>query len=94
MRIDFDLNQQRGLACLVGLVGLIAEEVVHSAWGVNVDKILTGAFLTLAIGPVMAQTIEKIRRRPPPGSGRRSSDEPVPEDEPTDWPTFIVADTA
>lgn len=83
----FDLDQQRAVACCVGLLGLIGEAFVYSVFGVQVSEILTGAFVTLAIGPVITGTIEKIRTQPPPTGGRRETD--GKDDEPTDSTLYM-----
>lgn len=58
----FDLDAQRGLVCLFGLLGLLGEAAAFYLSGKILPDILTGAFLTMAIGPVATSTVERYRQ--------------------------------
>lgn len=70
----FDIDSQRGFACLVGLGGLIIELILFYLTGKEAPRILTGAFLTLAVGPVLTSIIERYKnnKQDPPGQGPES----------------------
>lgn len=57
----FDLDAQRGLVCLFGLAALTVEGIAFYFTGKTLPDIFTGAFITMAIGPVLTTTAEKYR---------------------------------
>lgn len=57
----FDLDAQRGLLCLFGLVALSVEAVAFYLTGKALPDMFTGAFITMAIGPVLTKTAEQYR---------------------------------
>ena len=67
--MKFDIDAQRGFACVVGLGGLLVELILFYAIGKSAPRELTGAFLTLAVGPVLTSVIERYRsnKQDPPG---------------------------
>jgi hypothetical protein len=79
--MKFDIDSQRGFACLVGLGGLILELVLFYLTGKEAPQILTGAFLTLAVGPVLTSIIERYKdnRQDPPEDGPSGSETDPPQ---------------
>lgn len=76
----FDLDAQRGLVCLFGLLGLMGEAIAFYITGHILPDFLTGTFFTMAVGPMATSTVERYRRSkdgegPPPPSAHHSSDE-------------------
>lgn len=59
----FDLDAQRALLCLFGLVALTAEAVAYYATGKALPDIFTGAFITMAGGPILTKTFEVARQQ-------------------------------
>lgn len=57
----FDLDAQRGLICLFGLVALTAEAIAFYITGNKLPDVMTGIFGTMAAGPVVSSTAEKYR---------------------------------
>lgn len=71
----FDLDAQRGLVCLFGLVALAVEGIGFYVTGKTLPDIFTGAFITMATGPVLTTTAEKYRE----GKERRRRDDSTEE---------------
>lgn len=62
----FDLDTQRGLVCLFGLVALTAEGIGYYVTGRTLPDIFTGGFFTMALGPLAsawAEQYQETRRR-------------------------------
>jgi hypothetical protein len=87
----FDVDAQRGLICLFGLVALTMESVAFYLTGHTLPDILTGIFGTMAVGPVVTSTADKYRQskreedldsppppRPPSSSPRDRDREEAP----------------
>lgn len=77
----FDIQDQRGLAFAFGLVGLTTSMVVFYVTGKSLPGELTGAFLTMVMGPVVGEALERSREQqrqesqgspstPPPSSSQ------------------------
>lgn len=58
----FDLDAQRALVCVFGIFCLLAEAVAYYALGRILPDILTGAFITMAVGPVATSTVGRYRQ--------------------------------
>lgn len=82
---SFDLDTQRGLVCLFGLVALTVEGILFYVTGKALPDIFTGGFITMALGPLASAWAEKYqetKRRlseppsdPDQGVGKRSKRE-------------------
>lgn len=69
MKLRFDVDTQRSIVCVFGLFGLMIELLATYLLGASPDRLLTGAFLSLAIGPIVTGTIETYRRNRRNGGG-------------------------
>lgn len=58
----FDVDAQRGLICLFGLIALAMESVAFYFTGHTLPDVLTGIFGTMAVGPVVTSTADKYRQ--------------------------------
>lgn len=80
--MKFDLDTQRTVICLSGLVGLFCQLLAYSFFQVSPAQVLTGAFVSMAAGPIGLSAIEKFSSRrqgppddpPPPKRDRRDRD--------------------
>lgn len=79
----FDLDAQRGLVCLFGLTALTCEAVAYYVLGKTLPDLFTGAFITMAIGPVLTTTAEKYRE----GKRRLEAPPPSPPEPPSETKT-------
>lgn len=92
MRFQFDIDTQRGLVCVVGLFGLFCEQALYAAFNLPPNDVLTGAFITLSIGPVVTGTIDRYKQKrgdppppPPNGEERPTGVIPTGDKESDDW---------
>lgn len=72
----FDLDTQRGLVCLFGLVALTCEALGYYILGKTLPDIFTGGFFTMAIGPMASAWAEKYQE-----TKRRLSEPPDSQEE-------------
>jgi hypothetical protein len=75
----FNLDDQRAVVCLFGLLGLVGEALAFYITGRVLPDMLTGIFATMDIGPVATSTWTNYRRYQddppdPPRRGRPSTD--------------------
>jgi hypothetical protein len=83
----FDLDMQRAVVCLVGLVGLVGQAIVYYVFKIDPSELLTGAFLAMALGPLADSTLARYRDykdrqppRPPDGGEGAEGDDEVEEE--------------
>lgn len=82
----FDLDAQRALVCLFGIVALTVEGVAFYFTGKALPDIFTGAFITMATGPVLTGTAEKYREEK---ERRRRESPPAPQPSPEAPPSTL-----
>ena len=59
----FDLDAQRGLSFLFGVIGFATEAVVVWLGGPSLPDVMTGGLIAMIIGPVAGNTWDKYRER-------------------------------
>lgn len=57
----FDLDAQRGLTFLFGVIGFATEAVVVWLGGPRLPDLMTGGLISMIVGPLGANTIDKYR---------------------------------
>lgn len=68
----FDLDVQRSYACALGLLGLTIELLFWAFTGHDTPQFLTGAFVTLSVGPVVTGTLQRYEQeKKKNGNGRK-----------------------
>lgn len=86
----FDLDAQRALVCVFGILCLLGEAIGYYALGKVLPDIFTGAFVTMAVGPLATSTVERYRQTkrddppsppPPPPSPLSAAEQAEDEEE-------------
>lgn len=77
----FDIDTQRSLICVAGLLGLFFQLLAYSIFGIAPFREFIGIFGTMAAGPIGLSTLEKFSSR---RAGEPGEPDPPPPPPPSD----------